>query len=142
MFFKNLRYGTDYPKQCPPNDCKIASSEVLYRACHAEVEDSDGNLNMENFIPVWEQTKTTGRTFPKPKFCEAKALSFFSTEEACLNKIRDYPKIGSKIIKVKLNSQCGFIRKSDPDSLHYSLWDLSKPTISKAIGKNWKKVYG
>ncbi|MBC6361016.1 hypothetical protein [Lactobacillus apis] len=138
MEIKNLRYGNDYPSQCPPADCYQVENKKMYRVCSKEILNKNNNLNMENFIPVWEDKK---RRFPKKKRCEAKALSFFLTKEDCLSIISDFPKIGNKIIEVTINKKCGYLKKTANRENHYSLWDLSTPTISQAVGNNWELVY-
>lgn len=135
MEYKNLRYGSDYPAQCPPKNCYLPNNEVVYRACKANIYDKDGNLNMDNFVPVWENKK---RKFPKNKICEAKALSFFLTPESCLMMMIDFPKNGNKIMEIKLHKNSGYFSKTGNDENHCSLWDLSSPTICESIGNDWK----
>ena len=137
MKYKNLRYGSNYPAQCPPEDCYLPNNEVVYRACKAPVFDKNGNLNMDNFVPVWEDKR---KNFPKKKICMAKALSFFLTPESCLLMLIDFPKNGNKIMKIKLHKNSGYFRKTGNNENHSSLWDLSSPTICESIGKDWRIV--
>jgi len=131
-----LRYGLDYPNQCPPKEAHTVNHDIwLYRICVCEQLEQSGALNLENFIPVWEQD----RFFPPKKECSAKAISFNSSSQACWSLIDDYPNIGKKVIKVAINQACGLILQSNK-STHYNLWDYSNPDISLAIGNKWKEV--
>lgn len=92
---------------------------------------------MENFEPTCEDKK---RKFPKKRICYSKALSFFLTPESCLNMLIDFPQNGNKIMEIKLHKNSGYFRQTGKNENHYSLWDLSSPTICESIGKDWKIV--
>lgn len=128
------RYRDDYPLQCPPQEASPPNNLILYRACRADLS-VDGVLNKNNFIPVWEQK---ARKFPAKKECGAKALSFYDNKNKLEQNMLDFPGIGSKIIEVKLNDECGVVLKDGKN--HYNLWDLFSPDIVTAIGSDWREV--
>lgn len=138
MEYKNLRYGSDYPLHCPPEDCYLPSDEVVYRACKSDILDKNNNLNMDNFIPAYEEEDRQEDFNTDSDICLAKALSFFSNPKILRKKMNKFPRMGNKIIKIKLNKNCGYLKKTN--RAHYSLWDLTKPNISEAIGKDWRAL--
>lgn len=132
---KELRYGTDYPDQCPPKSCKRPDNITVFRACNVNICDENGNLNLKNFIPVCEQKDR--RFKDESQICKSKAISFYFDLER-LKKLAKHFGLGNQIIQVTLNKNCGYMEKKGS---HCSLWDFKSPNISEAIGKNWKLVY-
>lgn len=128
------RYGEDYPTQCPPEEAIPPENLVLYRACCEEIV-VDGVLNSNNFVPVWEQRN---RKFPPHAECGAKAISFNENKNKLRNTMIDHPKLGEKMISVKLNERCGVILKDG--KYHFNLWDYSNPNLISAIGIDWEEV--
>jgi hypothetical protein len=131
----SFRYDSNYPSQCPPSDAVSPEKLRLFRICKYGIQNSNGELNEKNFIPVCENKK---RNFPPKKECISKALSFLGTLTKCKEMEEKYPNLGSKQIEVILNNKCGMIKKTN--SLHYSLWDFKHPCICEAIGNDWKEV--
>ena len=54
------------------------------------------------------------------------------------NTMIDHPKLGEKMISVKLNERCGVILKDG--KYHFNLWDYSNPNLISAIGIDWEEV--
>ncbi|ATF25331.1 hypothetical protein CNY62_02380 [Brochothrix thermosphacta] len=127
-----LRYG-DYPPACPPEGAVSYDDLIVYRACCSDLVVKD-QLNIENFMPVFEQKS---RKFPPQKECGAKAISVNSKLEDLKETLEKYPSIGDKIIKFKMNKDCGVAFLTHTS--HYNLWDYRSPNIIEAIGESWEE---
>lgn len=129
-----FRYKDKYPVACPPNSTYPPDGKILYRI--SKYNNEKEVLNEANFVPVWEQTN---RKFPPEKECMAKSLSFFQDKEVIREKMENYPALGSGIIKIISNENCGVIEETGSKG-HLSLWDLHTPKLVDAVGSDWEEV--
>lgn len=129
-----LRYGDDYPTQCPPREAYPPIDMTLYRICKSKSQNS--SLTLEDFVPVWEQPH---RKFPRSQQeCGAKALSFNDSLAELSDLMENFPNIGNRIVRIDLNELCGLIHRTSRN--HYNLWDFTRPNIIEAIGNQWEEV--
>lgn len=126
-----LRYGNDYPDVCPPSEA-ARTCLTVYRGVHSEGEI----ISNTDFIPVFEIRPK--KIYDIGEECGSKALSFWKTKQKMKNLMRRYPKLGTRIIEIDLNEECGLL--IEDSNGHCNLWDYSNPDIVTAIGENWREV--
>ena len=81
-----LKYGEDYPDSCPPSEANEVEGS-FYRICNSAVPEKD---DFKTHVDL-------GLNFPPQKLCEAKALSFFASEQAIERLKKRFPKFKDKV---------------------------------------------
>lgn len=124
---KELKYGDNYPEQCPPKNAKEIDG-IFYRFCSNPICEKDFKTHVD-----------IGLSFPPKKLCEAKALSFFDTIEESNRYREKFPKrFNSKqLVKVHIDkdSGIGVLKKH-----HLNLWEYKNSNIFLNASKNNKEM--
>lgn len=106
-----LKYGEDYPDSCPPSEANEVEGS-FYRICNSAVPEKD---DFKTHVDL-------GLNFPPQKLCEAKALSFFSSEQAIERLKKRFPKFKDKVavlINILPSHGVGLL-----EGEHLNLWEF------------------
>ena len=106
-----LKYGEDYPDSCPPSEANEVEGS-FYRICNSAVPEKD---DFKTHVDL-------GLNFPPQKLCEAKALSFFASEQAIEELKKRYPKFKDKVavlINILPSHGVGLL-----EGEHLNLWEF------------------
>ena len=106
-----LKYGEDYPDACPPSEANEMEGS-FYRMCNSAVPEKD---DFKTHVDL-------GLNFPPPKLCEAKALSFFASEQAIERLKKRFPKFKDKVavlINISPSHGVGLL-----EGEHLNLWEF------------------
>ena len=106
-----LKYGEDYPDSCPPSEANEVEGS-FYRICNSAVPEKD---DFKTHVDL-------GLNFPPQKLCEAKALSFFASEQAVERLKKRFPKFKDKVavlINILPSHGVGLL-----EGEHLNLWEF------------------
>ena len=104
-----LKYGEDYPDACPPSEANEMEGS-FYRMCNSAVPEKD---DFKTHVDL-------GLNFPPPKLCEAKALSFFTSEQAIEKLKKRFPKFKvAVLINISPSHGVGLL-----EGEHLNLWEF------------------
>ena len=106
-----LKYGEDYPYSCPPSEANEVEGS-FYRICNSAVPEKD---DFKTHVDL-------GLNFPPQKLCEAKALSFFASEQAIERLKKRFPKFKDKVavlINILPSHGVGLL-----EGEHLNLWEF------------------
>lgn len=106
-----LKYGEDYPDSCPPSEANEVEGS-FYRICNSAVPEKD---DFKTHVDL-------GLNFPPQKLCEAKALSFFASEQAIERLKKRFPKFKDKVavlINILPSHGVGLL-----EGEHLNLWEF------------------
>ena len=106
-----LKYGEDYPDACPPSEANEVEGS-FYRICNSAVPEED---DFKTHVDL-------GLKFPPQKLCEAKALSFFVSEQAIEKLKKRFPKFKNKVavlINILPSHGVGLLEVE-----HLNLWEF------------------
>lgn len=106
-----LKYGEDYPDSCLPSEANEVEGS-FYRICNSAVPEKD---DFKTHVDL-------GLNFPPQKLCEAKALSFFASEQAIERLKKRFPKFKDKVavlINILPSHGVGLL-----EGEHLNLWEF------------------
>lgn len=111
----------DLPTQCPPDDTRTPNDEYCFRIIQTE----------EPCISDFYSHEKLGKRHHSPNECVAHSVSIFINERDIIHVQKQYPPFrNKKIIKIKLNSTCGVIRRTANTNSHHDWWVSSEFNIN------------
>jgi len=119
----NYDWFEDLPNDCPPSEAEVPNNKIFFRLARS-------------YPPQNEDFYSERKRFPDKKFdadeCTARAVSIWSTKDAC-SKIKKLPVHRDKfVVKVKLGPSNGVILKTGRNKNHYSWWRSTNFDINES----------